>query len=140
MLRGVLLLALAVTTAACGTRQARTGETGRKGRIIAVTDTILDTGGTDTVRFGRLHSGEIAQLRLWLANETSGPVVIAKYGRSCGCTTLEYDNQPINAGDAQQVTLTFDARGEWGWQLKTLDITFAGGRKPLRLFIEAEVE
>ncbi|MFQ7387091.1 MAG: DUF1573 domain-containing protein [Alistipes sp.] len=140
MLRGVLLLALAVTTAACGTRQARTGETGRKGRIIAVTDTILDTGGTDTVRFGRLHSGEIAQLRLWLANETSGPVVIAKYGRSCGCTTLEYDNQPINAGDAQRVTLTFDARGEWGWQLKTLDITFAGGRKPLRLFIEAEVE
>ena len=57
MLRGVLLLALAVTTAACGTRQARTGETGRKGRIIAVTDTILDTGGTDTVRFGRMHSG-----------------------------------------------------------------------------------
>ncbi|MFQ8594943.1 MAG: hypothetical protein ACLSAM_03350 [Alistipes onderdonkii] len=55
MLRGVLLLALAVTTAACGTRQARTGETGRKGRIIAVTDTILDTGGTDTVRFGRMH-------------------------------------------------------------------------------------
>ena len=75
MLRGLLLLALAVTTAACGTRQARTGETGRKGRIIAVTDTILDTGGT-----------------------------------------------------------------EWGWQLKTLDIAFAGGRKPLRLFIEAEVE
>ena len=57
MLRGLLLLALTVTTAACGTRQARTGETGRKGRIIAVTDTILDTGGTDTVRFGRMHSG-----------------------------------------------------------------------------------
>ena len=140
MLRGVLLLALAVTTAACGTRQARTGETGRKGRIITLTDTILDTGGTDTVRFGRLHSGEIAQLRLWLANETSGPVVIAKYGRSCGCTTLEYDNQPINAGDAQQVSLTFDAGGEWGWQLKTLDVSFAGARSPLRLFIEAEVE
>ena len=68
MLRGVLLLALAVTTAACGTRQARTGETGRKGRIIAVTDTILDTGGTDTVRFGRMHSGEVAVLRLWIEN------------------------------------------------------------------------
>ena len=64
MLRGLLLLALAVTTAACGTRQARTGETGRKGRIIAVTDTILDTGGTDTVRFGRMHSGEVAVLAL----------------------------------------------------------------------------
>ena len=59
---------LTVTTAACGTRQARTGETGRKGRIIAVTDTILDRGGTDTVRFGRMHSGEIAVLRLWIEN------------------------------------------------------------------------
>ena len=56
---------------------ARQVKTERKGRIITLTDTILDTGGTDTVRFGRLHSGEIAQLRLWLANETSGPVVIA---------------------------------------------------------------
>lgn len=111
MPRVCLLLLLAASLAACGARQVKTE---RKGRIITLTDKILDTGGTDTVRFGRLHSGEIAQLRLWLANETSGPVVIAKYGRSCGCTTLEYDNQPINAGDAQQVTLTFDARGEWG--------------------------
>ena len=132
MLRVCLLLLLTAALAACGARQVKTD---RKGRIITLTDTILDTGGTDTVRFGRLHSGEIAQLRLWLANETSGPVVIAKYGRSCGCTTLEYD-----AGDAQQVTLTFDARGEWGWQLKTLDVSFAGARSPLRLFIEAEVE
>ena len=122
MPRVCLLLLLAASLAACGARQVKTE---RKGRIITLTDKILDTGGTDTVRFGRLHSGEIAQLRLWLANETSGPVVIAKYGRSCGCTTLEYDNQPINAGDAQQVTLTFDARGEWGWQLKTLDVSFA---------------
>ena len=137
MFRTLVILVPAVLTAACGTRPQATE---RKGRIITLTDKILDTGGTDTVRFGRLHSGEIAQLRLWLANETSGPVVIAKYGRSCGCTTLEYDNQPINAGDAQQVTLTFDARGEWGWQLKTLDVSFAGARSPLRLFIEAEVE
>ena len=137
MFRALAILVPALLTAACGTRPQTTE---RKGRIIALTDSILTAGGTDTVRFGRLHSGEIAQLRLWLANETSGPVVIAKYGRSCGCTTLEYDNQPINAGDAQQVTLTFDARGEWGWQLKTLDVSFAGARSPLRLFIEAEVE
>jgi hypothetical protein len=127
MLRVCLLLLLAAALAACGARQVKTE---RKGRIITLTDTILDTGGTDTVRFGRLHSGEIAQLRLWLANETSGPVVIAKYGRSCGCTTLEFDAQPIAPGDARQVTLTFDSRGERGWQLKALDITLAGGSGP----------
>ena len=48
--------------------------------------------------------------------------------------------QFVPSPHAQQVTLTFDARGEWGWQLKTLDVSFAGARSPLRLFIEAEVE
>ena len=137
MPRVCLLLLLAASLAACGARQVKTE---RKGRIITLTDKILDTGGTDTVRFGRLHSGEIAQLRLWLANETSGPVVIAKYGRSCGCTTLEFDAQPIAPGDARQVTLTFDSRGERGWQLKALDITLAGGQRPLRLFVEADIK
>jgi len=140
MLRGLLLSVLAASLAACGTRQARTDKTGRKGRIITVTDTILDTGGTDTVRFGRMHSGEVAVLRFWIENGTARPIAIAKYGRSCGCTTLGYDAQPITPGDAQQVSLTFDARGERGWQFKTLDIAFSGGRKPLRLLIEAEVE
>ena len=137
MVRAAVFLLLALSLAACGARQHKTE---RKGRIITLTDTILDTGGTDTVRFGRLHSGETAVLRLWLANEAVRPVAVTKYERSCGCTTFKYVNQPIKPGEAQQVTLTFDTRGERGWQLKTLDITLAGARKPLRLFVEAEVE
>ena len=140
MLRKVALLATAISLAACGTRQAVPDKGERKGRIVTLTDTILDTGGTDTVRFGRLHSGEVAVLRFWIANETARPVAITRYDRSCGCTTLGYEAQPITPGDAQRVSLTFDARGERGWQLKTLDIVFAGGQKPLRLFVEAEVE
>ena len=137
MLRVCLLLLLAASLAACGARQVKTE---RKGRIITLTDTILDTGGTDTVRFGRLGSGEIAVLRLWLANDASRPVAVASYRRSCGCTTLEFDAQPIAPGDARQVTLTFDSRGERGWQLKALDITLAGGQRPLRLFVEADIK
>ena len=60
MPRVCLLLLLAASLAACGARQVKTE---RKGRIITLTDKILDTGGTDTVRFGRLGSGEIAVLR-----------------------------------------------------------------------------
>ena len=137
MPRVCLLLLLAAALAACGARQVKTE---RKGRIITLTDTILDTGGTDTVRFGRLGSGEIAVLRLWLANDASRPVAVASYRRSCGCTTLEFDAQPIAPGDARQVTLTFDSRGERGWQLKALDITLAGGQRPLRLFVEADIK
>ena len=137
MFRALVILVPAVLTAACGIRPQAPE---RKGRIITLTDSSLTTGGTDTVRFGRLGSGEIAQLRLWLANDASRPVAVTSYRRSCGCTTLEFDSQPVAPGDAQQVTLTFDSRGEWGWQLKTLDISLAGASHPLRLFIEADVE
>lgn len=137
MSRALVFLVLAALAASCGTRPRPTE---RKGRIIPLTDSILNAGGTDTVRFGRLRSGEIAVLRLWLANDANRAVAVTSYRRSCGCTTLEYDSQPIAPGDAQQVSLTFDSRGEWGWQLKTLDITLAGAPKPLRLLIEADIE
>ena len=137
MTRTLVILALAALTAACGS-QPRAVE--RKGRIISLTDSILTTGGADTVRFGHLGSGEIAVLRLWLAYAASRPVAITSYQRNCGCTTLEFDSQPIAPGDARQVELTFDSRGEWGWQLKTLDITLAGAERPLRLLVEADVE
>lgn len=137
----LLLVSLFLPLAGCGPRTARrTDTTERKGRIIALTDTILDTGGTDTVRFGHLRSGEIALLRIWLANESARPVAIISYDRSCGCTALEFDSEPITPGDARQVSLSFDSRGERGWQLKRLDIRFAGAGKPFRLFIEADIE
>ncbi|MCM1302116.1 MAG: DUF1573 domain-containing protein [Alistipes senegalensis] len=111
-----------------------------KGRIIRLTGRTMETGGSDTVRFGHLHSGEIAVLQLWIANCTARPLVLADYRRSCGCTTLEFDNQPVRPGEAQSVSLTFDSRGERGWQLKTLDLLPAGTERPFRLFVEADVE
>lgn len=111
-----------------------------KGRIIRLTDRTMETGGSDTVRFGHLRSGEIAVLQLWIANCTARPLVLADYRRSCGCTTLEFDNQPIRPGEAQPVSLTFDSRGERGWQLKTLDLLPTGAERPFRLFVEADVE
>ncbi len=111
-----------------------------KGSMIHVTDEMIESGGSDTVRFGRLHSGEIAVLSLWLANETEHPIVLSDYRRSCGCTTLEFTAQPIPPNRARQLPLTFDSRGEWGWQLKTVDLLFDGSKHALRLFIEAEVE
>lgn len=137
MFRVLSVMACIALVASCGSQPA-TRE--RKGQIITLTDEILAAGGTDTVRFGRMRSGEIAVLRLWLANEASKPVAVVSYDRSCGCTTLEFDTQPITPGDARQVTLSFDSRGEKGWQLRTLDVRMAGAARPLRLFVEADVE
>lgn len=138
MIRAAILSVCAAILVGCGTRQKPVVE--RKGRIITITDTILDAGGTDTVRFGRMRSGEIAVMRFWIENSAARPTAITSYERTCGCTTLEFDAQPIKTGEAQQVSLSFDSRGVWGWQLKALDITLAGASKPLRIFVEADVE
>lgn len=137
MFRAFPILALAAALAACGQSPAPRE---RKGPVIALSDRIFDTGGTDTVRFGRLHSGEIAVLHLWIDNRASRPAVITSYERTCGCTTLEFEPQPLAPGNARRVSLTFDSRGLRGWQLKALDLKLAGAAHPLRLFVEAEVE
>ena len=133
-----LTLALALSLAACGNNAPAVRE--YKGPIIALTDATLDAGGTDTVRFGRLRSGEIAVQRILIENRASRPTAITSYDTSCGCTRFEFDPQPLAAGAAQRATLTFDSRGEYGWQLKLLDISLAGAARPLRIFVEAEIE
>ena len=100
----------------------------------------FEAGATDTIRFGRLFSGEIARLQFRIANRSDRPTAIHSYERNCGCTTLEFQKEPIAPGAAQTVGITFDSRGTRGWQLKIVEIRMAGGRKPLKIFVEAEVE
>lgn len=137
---GVLLALLTLPTA-CGGRAPRPAEaTAPKGRTIAITDSTIRHGGTDTVRFGHLGSGEIAVQRLRIENKTQKPVVILSVRRSCGCTSLDIDRQPLAPGESRKMEITFDSRGEYGWQLKNLDLVLAGAPKPLRLLIEADVD
>ena len=110
------------------------------GQIIAISSQTLTANGSDTVRFGHMHEGETAVLPLLLRNDLTHPVVITSVERTCGCTILEIDNQPIMPGETRPASLTFDARGTWGWQLKLLKIHLAGSNTPLRIIVEAEVE
>lgn len=140
----VALCALCMLCASCGGTTPRTtehdGGAPFAGRTIVVSDSLLRTGGTDTIRFGRLHPGETGLQRLQFENAATHPLTIVSLTRSCGCTTLEYDAEPVVPGRSLRTTLFFDTRGQQGWQLKSLDIAFAGAARPLRLLVEAEVE
>lgn len=135
-LRTLLLLTLLCLATGCRKRPALT----HTGRLVAVSDTTLRTGGSDTVRFGRLRSGEIVVQQLTLRNDTPQPLVIVKTEASCGCTSLEVDRQPIQPGEMRRMELVFDSRGEHGWQFRSLDLHLTGARHPYRFWIEAEVE
>ena len=134
-MRAVLLGAVLFCTA-CGSQSVSVAPAGR---IIVLTDSLLDAGGCDTLCLGRLHSGEIAVSRFRFENRSSRSLVVASYERTCGCTALAFDSAPFVPGAACPVELTFDSRGEQGWQFKSLDIRFAPACS-FRLFVEADVE
>ncbi|MDE6876922.1 MAG: DUF1573 domain-containing protein [Alistipes sp.] len=136
MFRAAILVCF-LLAAACTSRRASVVS---PRRTVVLTDSVLRCGGSDTVRSGRLHSGEVGVSRLWFENRTSRPVVIVSVTRSCGCTSLSYDAAPIRSGEVRAVEVSFDSRGEFGWQFKRIDLFFAGSAQPFRLFAEADVE
>ena len=127
----------ALLLTACGPSPRRTDAAA--GRVIVVGDSLLAAGGSDTLRFGRMHEGEIAEMRFNLRNATQQPLVLLGCDRSCGCVSLDYEPRPILPDSTARFTARFDARGEWGWQLKLLTLHFHGTAATLRLFVEAEI-
>ena len=138
-MRVSLTMVVLLLFVACGSRP-QPKETTPYGQKLLLSDSIARFGGADTIRFGQMHEGEIAEKPLQLVNEGKTPLVIRTVERTCGCTTLEYENQPLMPGEIRQITLRFDARGEWGWQLKLLRLYLNDGQEPLRLYVEADIE
>ncbi|MEG1405437.1 MAG: DUF1573 domain-containing protein [Alistipes sp.] len=110
------------------------------GQIISISDTTACPKSADTVRFGRLSAGETGVKELRMRNTTQHPVVIRAYTRTCGCTTFEFDPQPIAPNQETTARLSFDTQGLQGWQFKLIEIEFAGGAAPQKIYVDAEVE
>lgn len=107
---------------------------------ITVTPELLREGASDTLRFGRLHKGEVAVKTLRIENGCEKPVVPLRHATSCGCVTLDYARRPIAPEASGDVRFEFDSRGEQGWQMKLIEFYFADSARPLKLYVEAEVE
>ena len=95
---------------------------------------------SDTLRFGRLHSGETARLEAGFGFRVREPRVVVWCEASCGFTSLDNDAQPIMPGDTLRVAVRFDTSGQRGWLFKVLRVYFSGGERPLRLYVEADVQ
>ena len=134
-----LLAVTVILLCACGGPKTKSGAT-TAGQIIEITDEMMQQGGTDTVRFGRLNEGEIAVRSVTFRNATETPTVIASHERSCGCIDVEYERRPIMAGEESKAEFTFDSRGEDGWQMKLITLRLGSAGVPLKIYIEAEVE
>ena len=111
-----------------------------RGQVVTVSRDMPDEGISDTLRFGTLHSGEIAVKRISLHNDTDEPIVILSYETTCSCASFDYDRRPVMPGEYGTIECTFDSRGTTGWQMKPVKFYISGTAAPVRILIEADVE
>ena len=132
-----MVIALLALTVACADPQKRVEH---KGQVVEFTDSLLNVGITDTLHFGRMRSGEIAVKTITVKNSTAEPLVILRHETTCHCATITYTKQPLMPDGQSQIRFEFDSRGAYGWQMKLANFYIAGAERPLRIFIEAEIE
>lgn len=126
-----------VLTASCGSRRS---EVVHVTDVLRVDTTVLNEGASDTLRLGRMRQGEKVVKRLRIENGCGKPVVIVRHSTTCGCVVPEYERRPIPAGGSTDIVFTFDSQSEHGWQMKLLDFYLSSSARPLKIYVEAEVE
>lgn len=107
--------------------------------FMAISDT-LGTAPSDTLQLGRMRSGEIVAQAVGVINNSPTPLVITRTESSCGCTNIDYPQQPTLAGDTLRATIEFDSHGFYGWQFKRVQLYTSAAVSPITIYIEAEVE
>lgn len=107
--------------------------------VISVGDT-LSPAPSDTLRLGRMHSGEVIAMGIGIRNAADKSFVITHTETTCGCTDIDYSTQPIGVGDTARVEVRFDSQGFYGWQFKRVRLYTSASVSPLTIYVEAEVE
>lgn len=142
-MRLTLLLLMLGVMVGCRTRNTapapKTEITAPIAVVVAVGDT-LAAAPCDTLRLGRMRSGEVIEQSIGLRNDSHTPMVITRTETSCGCTALDYTTQPVAEGDTVRIGVRFDSQGFYGWQFKRVRVYTSADVRPITFYIEAEVE
>jgi len=123
---------------ACGPHADKTPDDASQ--IVTVTPEKLQEGICDTLHMGRMRQGETAVKSLRVVNGGKTPMMLLRHTASCGCITLDYDRRPTAPEASTVIRCEFDSHGQYGWQMKLVVFYFANSARPLKLYIEAEVE
>lgn len=133
----VILPLLVMFLVACGSPEA-TKTAG--GAVFDISSDVLAARADTLVDIGALRSGEIVKYDARLRNIGAEPFVIKEISTSCGCTSVEYEKQPIAPGAEGNFSFRFDSRGMWGVQRKLIEIRTSAGQRPYKITVQAAVE
>lgn len=134
------LFAIAATVSLLAYGCASPVEKRYAGKEIAITDSVLVHGGSDTLRLGSMFRNEVVQKSFRLVNATGNPVVLLGYETTCGCTQLVYDRKVLKPQEHCNMVCRYDSAGEYGWTMTVLSLRIAGSGKTFDIFVECEVK
>ena len=122
-----------------GSKQAGTGNNRLFRQVIDMDAGSALANARDSIDFGRMKQGEVAEYTLGIRNADTAAMVILDILNGCGCTALEYDKSPVMPGDTAAITLRYDSKGQFGTQLKLIQIVTSFSQKPHNVRIMADV-
>ena len=140
----IAIIALACTACGGGTANKTVHEQRSVASInqqsVVIGNNAIEQGISDTLRFGKMRSGEIIAKTLRVENNCDRPIVLLRHTTTCGCIKISYDRKPIAPKSSAEIRFEFDTRTLHGWQMKLMEFYFAEQGKPLKVYAEAEVE
>jgi hypothetical protein len=137
----IVVILIALVVVACGGGQRPARNAGGEGAVFDISAQILENSRDTSIFIGKVRQGEIIQYDAWLRNSGTQPLVITSVDTSCGCTSVEYEKQPIKPDAKGRLSFRFDSRGQMsGRQVKYIDIHTSASKNPYTIMVNAEVE
>jgi len=103
----------------------------------------LFTDKNDTYDFGKVPEGPVAEHVFEFKNVGKEPLIISNANASCGCTTPEWNKEPILPGKKGKITVRYNTQGRVGPIAKSVYITsnaaLEEGKDRYELYIKGEV-
>ena len=89
--------------------------------------------------FGKILQGEVVSYTFHFTNTGNVPLIITGVDKSCGCTASDYPRQPIAPGEGGDIKITYNSKGHFGFQTKTVTVNSNAIPATTTLRIKAEV-
>ena len=89
--------------------------------------------------FGKILQGEVVTYTFHFTNTGNVPLLITSIDKSCGCTTGDYPRTPIDPGQGGDIKVSYDSKGHFGFQSKTVTVNTNAIPSRTTLTVKAEV-
>lgn len=123
--KGFLLFLLVTLFVGCAPKGAKQAGVQLMGSVGFTSNTTQMA--KDTIALGTVNEGEVITGLFAIENNSDTPLAILDIQTGCGCTSVQYDNQPIASRQMRTVEFKFDSKGRFGSQIKDIMVVTSMG-------------